>query len=263
MQIREVIDYLHTLAPNQYQEDYDNSGLLVGSYREEIKGVLVSLDVTEAVLDEAISLDCNLIISHHPIIFSGVKRLTDSDYIQRIIKKAIKNDLNLFAIHTNLDNVYEYGVNSNIARKLGLTNTAILRPKVGLDDPQVGSGIIGQIEAKEELHFLSFLKQTMKANCVKYTNLLGNPIQKVAICGGSGRFLLSDAIAQGADIFISSDFKYHEFFDADGQIVIADIGHFESEQFTTEMLWEILTNKFSSFAAHYTKVNTNPVNYLI
>jgi len=262
MRVKEVVDYLHSLAPNQYQEEYDNSGLLVGSYDDTITGALVSLDVTEAVLDEGITLGCNLIISHHPIIFSGIKRLTDADYIQRIVKKAIKNDLNLFAIHTNLDNVYEYGVNTNIAKLLGLSDIKILRPKAGLDDLNVGSGVIGSIKEQDEEAFLTFLKKTMNISCIKYTNLRNIPIQKVAICGGSGRFLLPDAIRAGADIFISSDFKYHEFFDADGQIVIADIGHFESEQFTTHMLWEILTNKFSSFAAHYTKVNTNPVNYL-
>ncbi len=263
MQVREVIDYLHSIAPNRYQEDYDNSGLLVGEYGAEISAVLISLDVTEEVLDEAISKDCNLIISHHPIIFGGIKRLTNGNYVQRIIKKAIKNDLNLFAIHTNLDNVYDYGVNTNIASKLGLTDTSILRPKTGLDDPKVGSGIIGSIAPQEEMAFLQFLKTTMEVQCVKYTKLLGQPITRVAICGGSGQFLLPYAIRLGAQVFISSDFKYHEYFDADGQIVIADIGHFESEQFTTQMLWEILTNKFSSFAAHYTKVNTNPVNYLI
>ena len=262
MKVREVIDYLHTIAPNQYQEDYDNSGLLVGSYEDEIRGALVSLDVTEAVLEEAISLGCNLIVSHHPIIFGGVKRLTDSNYVQRIIKLAIKNDLNLFAIHTNLDNVYEHGVNTNIAKILGFHNVEILRPKVGLEDEKVGSGVIGTIEAMDEMAFLEHLKAKMEVECIKYTKLRGEKVSKVAICGGSGRFLLPDAISKGADIFISSDFKYHEYFDADGQIVIADIGHFESEQFTTQMLWQLLTKKFTIFAVHYTKVNTNPVLYL-
>ncbi len=262
MKVREVIDYLHTIAPNQYQEEYDNSGLLVGSYEDEIRAALVSLDVTEAVLEEAISRGCNLIISHHPIIFGGVKRLTDSNYVQRIIKLAIKNDLNLFAIHTNLDNVYEHGVNTNIAKILGLQHVEILRPKVGLGDEKVGSGVIGRIEAMDEMAFLEHLKAKMVVECIKYTKLRGKKVTRVAICGGSGRFLLPDAISKGADLFISSDFKYHEFFDADGQIVIADIGHFESEQFTTQMLWQLLTKKFTIFAAHYTKVNTNPVLYL-
>lgn len=262
MEIQVVIDYLHSIAPNHYQEDYDNSGLLVGNPTEEVKGVLVSLDVTEQILDESIALGCNLVISHHPIIFSGLTRLTDANYVQRIVKKAIKNDINLFAIHTNLDNVYDFGVNTNIAKMLGLSDIEILKPKANLNVENVGAGIIGNIGSIKEMDFLSYLKETMNISVIKYTKLLGKPIEKVAICGGSGRFLLNDAIAKKADIFISSDFKYHEYFDADNQIVIADIGHFESEQFTIKMLWEILTNKFSNFASHYTKMDTNPVKYL-
>lgn len=263
MKVRDVIDYLHTIAPNAYQEPYDNSGLLVGSYDDVVKGALVSLDVTEAVIEEAICLGCNMIISHHPIIFSGIKRLTGGNYVQRCIRSAIKNDINLFAIHTNLDNVYEHGVNTNIAQKLGLKNVEILAPKPELSDERIGSGIIGEIDDISEMAFLESVKEKMGVSCVKYTELMGKKVQKVAVCGGSGRFLLEDAVAKGADVFISSDFKYHEFFDADGRIVIADIGHFESEQFTTDMLWGLLTEKFSTFTAHYTKVNTNPVNYLV
>lgn len=261
MALQEVIDYLHTIAPNAYQEEYDNSGLLVGHPSREIKGILVSLDVTEAILDEAINMGCNVIVSHHPIIFSGLKRITGQNYVQRIVEKAIKNDLNLFAIHTNLDNVHPNGVNSNIANKLGLAEVKVLRPKHP-EDVAIGSGVIGHIKPMEERAFLKRLKEIMSVNCIKYTALRGTPIAKVAVCGGSGRFLLEDAMAQGADVFISSDFKYHEYFEADGQIVIADIGHFESEQFTTQMLWELLKGKFLNFATHYTKVNTNPVNYL-
>jgi len=157
MLVREVIDYLHTIAPNKYQEEYDNSGLLVGSYVDEVRGALVSLDVTEAVIQEAIKLDCNLIVSHHPIIFGGVKRLTDSNYVQRIIKLAIKNDINLFAIHTNLDNVYESGVNTNIARILGLENVNILKAKAQWEDPKVGSGVIGTLP--QPLNEVDFLKE--------------------------------------------------------------------------------------------------------
>ncbi len=260
--VQTIADYLHDLAPNAYQESYDNSGLLVGSYNDIVKGILVSLDVTEGVISEAIELGCNLIVSHHPIIFSGLKRLTDQNYIQRCVKMAIKHDVNLFAIHTNLDNVYDHGVNTNIAKILGLHDIQILRPKPEIAD-NVGSGIIGKINSIEESAFLDYLKSSMSIGCIKHTALLGKPIEKVAVCGGSGRFLLQDAIALGADIFISSDFKYHEYFDADGQIIIADIGHYESEQYTTQMLQELLRAKFSTFAAHCTKVNTNPVNYLV
>ena len=239
MKVKTVIDYLHTIAPNTYQEPYDNSGLLVGSYDDTVTGALVSLDVTEAVIEEAISLGCNLIISHHPIIFSGIKRLTGRNYVERCIKAAIKHDINLFAIHTNLDNVYENGVNTNIAKRLNLRDVQILRPKAELGDNGVGSGIIGSIDPMEEEAFLHLVKEKMEVNCIKHTKLLSKKVNKIAVCGGSGRFLLDDAI------------------------IIADIGHYESEQFTTHMLWEILTRKFTTFAAHYTKVDTNPVTYLM
>ena len=261
MTVKELVDFLHEVAPNHLQESYDNSGLLVGNYESEIKGVLISLDVTEEVIEEAQALGCNMIISHHPIIFSGLKRIVGANFIQRIVAQAIKNDLNLFAIHTNLDNTFEQGVNQNIANRLALTNQSILLPK-DPEVPEIGAGIIGFIEPTSELKFLELLKDKMEASSIRYTTLRDRPIQKVAICGGSGRFLLEAAKAQNADIFISSDFKYHEFFEADGQIVIADIGHFESEQFTSQLIQGIINDKFSTFAAHLTKVNTNPVSYL-
>lgn len=260
--VRDVVDFLHGVAPNAYQEDYDNSGLLVGSYNDAVKGVLVSLDVTEAVIEEAIVLGCNVIVSHHPIIFSGVKRLTGSNYVQRCITAAIKNDINLFAIHTNLDNVYDNGVNTNIARILGLENVSILRPKPEHADQAIGSGVVGSITSIDPIDFLHHLKDKMAVSCIRHTAIIDKKIEKVAVCGGSGRFLLPDAIAARADVFISSDFKYHEYFDADGQIIIADIGHYESEQYTIQLLGKLLRGKFSTFAAHYTKVNTNPVSYL-
>ena len=262
--LQQVIDHLHTIAPNHYQESYDNSGLLVGDSMAEVKGIVVSLDVTEAILDEAISLGANVIVSHHPIIFSGLKRIIGRNYVERIVAKAIKNDINLFSIHTNLDNVYDQGVNTHIASRLGMIDVQILKPNLDMNDnSKVGAGVIGLLEtATSEMAFLQDLKQRMNVSTIKYTALRERPIERVAICGGSGRFLLEAAKAKNADIFISSDFKYHEFFDADNQIVIADIGHFESEQYTINLLYEILTEKFNNFATHFTKVNTNPVNYL-
>lgn len=264
MQVSQVIEFLHNLAPPGYQESYDNSGLLVGDASTEVKAVLVSLDCTEDVLNEALELNANLIVSHHPIIFGGLKKLTGTHYVERVVMKAIKNDLNLFAIHTNLDNVYQNGVNLNIANKLKLINTSILAPKSEElhEGHPVGAGITGElVQALDEQAFLHFLKEQMQVSCIKHTRLLDKPIKKVSICGGSGRFLLETAIDNGSDIFISSDFKYHDYFEADDRIVIADIGHYESEQFTSQMLCEILTNKFNTFASHYTKVDTNPVNY--
>lgn len=264
MKVKELIAFFDEWAPPQYQESYDNSGHLVGNADDEIKGVLVSLDATEAVVDEAIKLGANMLVSHHPIIFGGLKRLTSQNYVQRVVQKAIKHDINLFAIHTNLDNVYYNGVNTYLAKILDLENVEILLPKSGMpEDNKIGAGAIGTLPNPiDELAFLQELKTKLKLQVIKHTELLGRPISKVAVCGGSGRFLLDNALRQKADLFISSDFKYHEYFDADNQIVIADIGHFESEQHTIRMIHEILTNKFSNFASHYTEVNTNPIKYL-
>jgi len=265
MKLFELLDFLQDLAPFEFQETYDNSGHLVGNPHDEIKGLVVSLDATEAVLDEAIANGANVVLSHHPIIFGGLKRLTGSNYVQRTVQKALIHKINLVAIHTNLDNVYNHGVSTYLAGLLGLEKVEILSPKPGLEykDQAVGSGAIGNLPQElDEQAFLDFLKSTLGLKTLKHTNLLNKAVKRVALCGGSGRFLLEEAKAQNADVFISSDFKYHEFFDADNQIVIADIGHYESERHTIRMLHKILTNKFSNFASHYTKVNTNPVNYL-
>ena len=350
MKIKELTSFLETIAPPSYQESYDNAGLIVGDPNTEVQGVLVCLDSTEAILDEAISKKCNVVVAHHPIVFRGMKRFNGKNYVERVVMKAIKNDIAIYAIHTNLDNVYQNGVNAKIAEKLGLENTSILSPKAGLKkiftfvptehsekvraalfkagagnvpnfnelsyatigvgtnaqktgaqvkleftfpairqstiikalksshpdanisydiisienkNSEVGSGMIGYLKKPmAEKEFLQKVKKQMKAGCVRYTKLRRKRISKVAVCGGSGGFLLGDAIRQGADIFITSDYKYHEFFDADGKIVIADIGHYESEQFTIELLYDIITQKFSNFAAYFTEVNTNPVNYL-
>jgi len=350
MKIKELTSFLETIAPSSYQESYDNSGLIVGNPNDEINGVLICLDSTESIIDEAIDKKCNVVVAHHPIVFQGLKRFNGKHYVERVVMKAIKNDIAIYAIHTNLDNVYSKGVNAKIAQKLGLINTQILAPKSGLkkiftfvpteysekvraalfaagagdlpkfenlsyatvgvgthnqnggaqvkleftfpsvkqnaiikalqnshpyfDVPydiisienknsEVGSGMIGFLKTPtNEKEFLQKIKKQMKAGCVRYTKLRRKKISKVAVCGGSGGFLLKDAIRQGADIFITSDYKYHEFFDADEKIVIADIGHYESEQYTIELLYDIITEKFSNFAAYFTEINTNPVNYL-
>lgn len=350
MQIKEVISYLESIAPPVYQESYDNAGLITGSAQAEVRGVLVCLDATETVMDEAIERGCNLIVAHHPIVFRGLKKITGRNYVERVIIKAIKHELAIFAIHTNLDNVFHQGVNGRIAERLGLISTQILAPKQvgkklqlftpaslvaplqealanagasridGIKEanllnelgrsamisrearvklevafpagaqpavlhtlrpfqeeahidfdmltlesptPDIGSGMIGHLpEAMSAEAFLRFLKEQMQTDCVRHTALLDRPIEKVAVCGGSGGFLLQAAIAQGAQVFVTADYKYHEFFDADGKIIIADIGHYESEQFTIQLLFEIISQKFSNFAVHCTKVRTNPVFYL-
>ena len=264
MKINQLIDFLHQIAPSELQEDYDNAGLIVGDGNNEIKGVLICLDALESVVDEALLLNCNVIIAHHPIIFRGLKKLNGNTYIERTVIKAIKNDIAIFAIHTNLDNVMISGVNTKIAEKLNLHNTKLLAPKLGTfyQNHPVGAGMIGSlVKSMEPIEFLQFLKEKMELSIIKHTDLNKPYISRVAICGGSGSFLLSAAKKQGADIFITADIKYHEYFDADKDIIIADIGHYESEKFTIELLYNLIINNFSNFAAHCTKVITNPIKY--
>ena len=258
--VKDLISYLHEIAPNEYQEDYDNSGLIVGRYEDHIRGVLVSLDCTEAVIDEAISIGANMIVSHHPIVFRGLKSFTSSNYVERVVMKAIRHDIHIFAIHTNLDNVAINGVNGKICNMLGLQNLQILRPKQ--EDISIGAGMVGTLqEPLFTIEFFEHLKNTMQLKTFKHTPICHKIIEKVAVCGGAGSFLLKDAMKAEAQVFITSDFKYHEFFDADGQIIIADIGHYESERYTIDLLYTLISNNFTNFAAHYTKVDTNPVNY--
>ena len=364
MKIKQITQFLETVAPLNYQENYDNSGLIVGDENTVITSVLICLDSVEEVIDEAIENNCNLVIAHHPIVFSGLKHLNGKNNIERTIIKAIKNDIAIYAIHTNLDNV-RGGVSSKIGDVLGLLNQKILSPRKGIlrkldvyvpkshaDSlretlfqygagsiggykncsfqsegigtfmpmgtadpfigqvgklenvnevkieviypenierklisemkrdhpyeevsyqtyvleniyPDVGSGIIGTLDSKvPPIIFLKKLKSLMGTDCVRYTKLVKKNISTVAICGGSGSFLLENAISLGADIFITADFKYHDFFNTNNQIIIADIGHYESEQFTKELIYDLLVNNFSKFAIQISKVNTNPINYL-
>jgi len=263
MKLKVITDYLESIAPLPLQEGYDNAGLLIGEDDMDITGALCTLDSTEEVLDEAIAHGCNLVIAHHPIIFGGIKKFNNY-YVHRVIKKAIKNDIAIYAIHTNLDSVLKNGVNENIAQALGLTDLSILRTKSDprYSDRQIGSGIIGHFNhEKAEREVLSLVKEKLSCNTIKHTQLLEQPVTKIAICGGSGSFLLKDAIASGAQVFITSDFKYHEFFDADGKIIIMDIGHYETEHLTKNLLYKILSEKFPNFAGRISNVNTNPVNY--
>lgn len=350
-------------APPSYSESYDNVGLLVGNRNESVRGILVSLDCTEAIVDEAIAKGCNLVVSHHPLIFSGLKSLTGKNYVERTLLKAIINGIALYAVHTNLDSIMT-GVNGKIADKLGLVKRSILSPKKSTlskltvfvptgDEPKVrqamfeagagaignysgcsfqsegtgtflpetganptigtvgkmkvqeesrievvcpsylssvviaamkavhpyeevayylqqlanenqlvGSGMIGELLEEMEGHqFLSFLKNSMDVRVIRHTEVLENRVRKVALCGGSGSFLLKDAMRSGADVFVTGDFKYHEFFDSEREIMIADIGHFESERFTIDLIADYLRKNFSTFAIRLTEVNTNPIHY--
>jgi dinuclear metal center YbgI/SA1388 family protein len=363
MLLKTILAEIERFAPLAYQESYDNCGLLTGHKEQEVTGAILCLDCIEAVVDEAIQKNCNLIIAHHPIIFSGLKKLNGTNYIERTIIKAIQNNIAIYACHTNLDNV-KLGVNKKIADKLGLINQQILSPKKSLlkklvtfvpathfeivrdnlfnagagnignydscsfalegtgsfrgnenSNPyigvkgklslekeirlelifeatnesriisslkqnhpyeevaydiyqleniyqNIGSGMVGELKNPlPEIELLEQLKSIFNLKVIKHTALTNKNIKKVALCGGSGSFLLKNAINSQSDIYISSDFKYHEFFDAENKILVADIGHYESEQFTPEIFYEIISNKFPTFASYLTETNTNPVNY--
>lgn len=363
MVVQDVLHGIWNWAPLAYQESYDNATLIVGNPQQKVSNVLVSLDCTEEVVAEAVKRGCELVISHHPIVFKGLKSLTGKNYVERTVIKAIQHNIALCAVHTNLDNVHT-GVNKKIGDILGLQNLSILTPKpdtlkklftfipkdhleavrsaifkagagtignydscsfsvlgegtfrggeetspfvgkkgelhtekevkievvfpaplqqritdalqkahpyeeVAYDvvalanpNPQVGAGMIGELpQPMQEKEFLSLVKKRFACGVIRHTALRQNPISKVAFCGGAGSFLLGAAKSSGADVYITGDFKYHEFFDAEGKIVVMDIGHFESEQFTIDLIADFLKQKFSTFAVHLSKVNTNPVHY--
>jgi dinuclear metal center protein, YbgI/SA1388 family len=364
MNVKSICELIEEVAPLALQESYDNAGFLVGDSQMEVTAVLTCIDITEEVIKEAIQKKCNLIISHHPLIFSGLKRLTGQSDVQRCVILAIKNDIAIYAAHTNLDNVLT-GVSAKMAEKIGLKNIRILQPKqnsllklvtfvpqlhsyrvrqamfeagagqignydacsfnaegigtfranenaqpfVGnidelhsepenrievilpdylkskvvnalikthpYEEPafdliplkndwnHVGAGIVGELEIPEdELTFLNRIKLIFNVPTIKHTALSGKKIKRIALCGGSGSSFVPDAIRAHADIYISADFKYHEFFDAQNHILIADIGHFESEQFTKDIFYEIITKKMPTFAVQISDSKTNPINYL-
>ncbi len=364
-QIKDITRELEHLAPLAYQEDYDNAGLLVGDPATEVSGILITLDITEDVIAEAVEKGCNLIVAHHPIIFRGLKKLNGKNYVERTVIKAIKNDVALYAAHTNLDHV-QHGVNYKIAERLGLENVKILSPKKHVlkkltfftpidstapilealydagagdvgnytncsfrsegtgtflpgdnaepaigstgeqeevtehrvevilpahlessilstlkrvhpyeevayylhllenENQEVGAGVVGVLpEAMETDAFLQFLKTQMRTGTIRHTVPLNKQIKRVALCGGAGSFLLNNAIRAGADAFVTADYKYHEFFDADNQIMICDIGHYESEVFTKDLLYHYLSGIFSNFALCLSETNTNPVKYFV
>ncbi len=364
MKLHQIASYLEEIAPLSLQEDYDNAGLLIGSPDMEIQGALITLDVTPEVIEEAIHHQCNLIIAHHPLIFRGLKKITGRNDVEKSVIMAIKNEVAIYAIHTNLDNVFE-GVNHQLAVKLGLINLRILsgkshmlrkivtfapgshaekirmalfgagagnignydqcsfnaegtgtfrgnentQPFVGTPEKihhekeirietvvpaflvnqtihalleahpyeevaydvypidntynKIGSGMIGELpEAMPIDKFLQNVKQSLGCQYIKHNALINRPVKRVAICGGSGSFLIGDAFRAKADVFITGDIKYHEFFEHQNEMTIADAGHFETEQNTKELLEGFLTKKFPNFALRISKKNVNPVSFL-
>ena len=280
MKIREVVDALERFAPLPLQEDYDNAGLQLGlTDTQEVSGALLCLDVTEAVVDEAVALGCNLIVSHHPLIFRPLKHLTDENQVQRTVRKAIVNNVALISMHTNLDNAVG-GVNWKMAEKMGsrpLTKGEELQEEVSLQEsgeasnvksPLLSGGVGGELPLFAQLSepmaaadFIQMLKRTFGVECVMANELLQRPIRKVALCGGAGSFCLGEAIRGGADAFVTGEMGYHEYFGHEQEIQIAVIGHYQSEQFTCELLKEILERDCPELKCHVTKLNTNPIHY--
>lgn len=266
VKIKEVIDALERFAPLPLQESYDNAGLQVGLTEVEVSGALLCLDVTEEIVDEAIGLGCNLIVAHHPLIFRKLARISDADYVQRTVMKAIKNDITIVAMHTNIDAAMG-GVNFKIAEKMGLGNVRFFgkRQSVAVGDGEVsgGEGVIGTFaEPMAADDFVLLLKQRFDVECVQANQLLRREIKTVALCGGAGSFLLGSAIAEGADAFITGEMSYHDYFGHNQEIQICTIGHYQSEQFTKEVFKEIIERECPGVNCHLTKINTNPIIYL-
>jgi dinuclear metal center YbgI/SA1388 family protein len=266
MKIADITQFLGNFAPLFFQEDYDNSGLLLGTAEEDCRGALICLDTTEAIVREAVNKGCNLVISHHPLIFHGLKQINGDTGTGRAVIAAIKKEVAVYAIHTNLDNVLP-GVNTTIAGKLGLVNQRFLLPKMdSIKEGQrnAGSGLAGELaEPLGEKQFLHLLQQQFRIPVIRHSPLTGKTVRKVAVCGGAGSFLITNALSSGADFFITSDIKYHEFFGAEEQLVIADIGHYESEQFAIDLLYDAILEKFPNFAVLKAGSATNPVHYYL
>ena len=262
MKVNDILNCITEIAPLDWQESYDNAGLQVGDENAEARKALVALDVTEELVDEAIAKGCDLIVSHHPLIFRGLKQLTPHSSIGRAVMKAVKHDISIISMHTNLDNSY-LGVNAQLAERLGLKDLRILQPST--PDPLLrGSGMIGEFfEALSEEDFLRRVAEVIGSPCLRHSAFTGRSVKRVAMCGGSGAFLLPDACSQHADAFLTADVKYHDFFSPEGELLLVDGGHFETEQFTKELLCGLIRKKFPTFAAEIAETNTNSVHYFV
>ena len=258
MRLKEITNILEKWCPLNSAEEFDNVGLLIGNSDEIIKKAIITIDTTEKVIDEAIRNNCNLVITFHPLIFNGLKNITQQTYVEKIVFKAIQNNVNIYAIHTNLDNNPK-GVNYKICQKMELNNTKFLISK---NEGAFGMGMIGELNKEfSELDFFNFLKSKMNIKNIKHSPFIGKKIKKVAVLGGSGSFAIENAIAEEADCYLTSDLKYHDYFKADNKILLADIGHYESEHFTKQLILDFLNKKIPKFACIISKSNTNPVNY--
>jgi len=262
MTVKDILNCITEIAPLHWQESYDNAGLQVGDLNAEAYKALICLDITEAIVDEAIAKKCDLIVSHHPLIFRGLKHLTPETYIERAVMKAVKHDIAMISMHTNLDNSY-LGVSRVLADRLGLKNLNLLQPSES--EPEVcGAGMIGEFDtAMEEKDFLQLVAETIGSPCLRHSVLTGRKVKKVALCGGSGSPFMPDALRQKVDAYLTADIKYHDFFVPEGNVLLVDGGHFETEQFTKELICELIRKKFPTFAAEIAETRTNAVYYFV
>ena len=261
MKIRQVLDALEQFAPLPLQESWDNAGLQLGLTEADVSGALLCLDVNEKIVDEAIRKGCNLIVSHHPLLFRGLKQISGADYVQRCVIKALKNDVVVVSMHTNMDNALG-GVNWKIAERLGLQNSRFFAQKT-IDGVEAGSGVIGELPSEMAADdFVLLLKRQFDVECAQCNELLRRPIRKVAICGGAGDFLLDDALRQGADAFITGEMHYHQYFGYEQRLQICVIGHYQSEQFTAEIFRDIINKECQGVRTEIAETNTNPIFYL-
>ena len=263
MKINDVILFLDSTFHPEYQEDYDNAGFLVGVGGEEYKGALVALDLTPAVVDEARRLGLNLIVTHHPLIFGGIKCVTDRSETGRMVIDMLRAGISAYAAHTNLDNMPD-GVNGALCSHLGLSDCRILKPFAG--DANLGAGMVGELpEAMDAGLFLQRVKQVLGLPTVRYSggSAYGkNAVKKVAVCGGAGSFLIGDAMEAGADVYLTGDLKYHDFQRPEGRMLLVDIGHYESEQFAKEIIYRAISEKFCNFACRISECQQSVVHYI-
>ena len=261
MKVKEVIAALEQFAPLPLQDDFDNSGLQVGLTEADVTGALLCLDVTEEVIDEAAAKGLNLIVAHHPLLFHPLKAVVGRTYVERCTMKAIRQGIAVYATHTNLDNAVG-GVNYEIARRIGLADVQLLEPK-SVEGVTCGAGIVGTLhEPTDEVAFLRKLKETFGVKALRHNRLSGRQIRRVALCGGAGSFLLRNAVAVGADCFITGEFHYHDYFGHEDDLLMVETGHYESEQFTTSIFERLLKERFPALSVEHTELNTNPIYIL-
>ena len=257
MKLREIITALEELAPLRLQDEWDNSGLQVGFPDTEIRRVLVCLDITEAIVDEAVAKGCNLIVSHHPLLFKALRQVSDATYQQRCVVRALSAGVSIYSAHTSLDNA-PGGVNHKMAELIGLQNLRWLSPR---EDGEGGAGLVGELPQPEpDAAFLARLKQLFGVQCLRHSAPDGRTIRRVALCGGAGAFLLRDAVHAGADCFLSGEFHYHDYFE-NGGVLLAELGHYQSEQFTQDLLQAFLSTRFPGLEVVKTAFDTNPIQY--